>query len=219
MVIILLSDLHGNIEKIEKISGVLKTADLVLLSGDITHFGGETEAKQIIAGIAQYQTNILAVTGNCDYPEVEHYLSKEGISIHLKSAIYNGIGFIGAGGSLPCPGRTPNEVTEEEMEAFLALAHASLYGTLPFVLVVHHPPVNTSTDLIKTGMHVGSVSVRQAIEDHKPIFCSCGHIHEARGNDKVNDTTVINPGSFKEGNYALVKIVDYNINSPSLLTV
>lgn len=218
MLITLLSDIHGHIDSVEQISDELKLSDLVILSGDITHFGRENEAKQVIVKIAKYQSNIIAITGNCDYPEVEYYLSKEGISIHLKSAIYGGIGFVGVGGSLPCPGRTPNELSEEEMGAFLALAHASLYDAIPYVLVVHHPPIETNTDLVKAGIHVGSVSVKQAIENHNPLLCVCGHIHEARGTDRICNAFVINPGPFKEGNYALVKIIDNNIDTIRLLT-
>jgi Icc-related predicted phosphoesterase len=219
MIITLLSDIHGNVDKIEKISDKLKMSDLVVLSGDITHFGRENEAKQIIKRISEYQSNLLAVTGNCDYPEVEHYLSKEGISIHLRSAIFGGIGFIGVGGSLPCPGETPNEISEEEMEAFLCLAHSSLYEAIPYILVVHHPPFNTVADLVKAGAHVGSKSIRQSIENDKPILCICGHIHEAKGKDMINNTDIINPGPFKDGNYALVKIVDYYIDTINLLSI
>jgi len=217
MIITLLSDIHGNIDQIEKIAETLRTSDLLLLSGDITHFGKENEAKQIIRRISEYQSNILAVSGNCDYPEVEYYLSKEGISVHSKSAIFGGIGFLGVGGSLPCPGSTPNELSEKEMKEFLALAYASLYETIPFILVVHHPPFNTFSDHANGGIHMGSHVVSQAIENYKPLMCVCGHIHEAKGKDKVFDSIVINPGDFKEGNYALVKIYDYNVDTISML--
>jgi len=208
MIITVLSDIHGKIEKVEKIAGQLKDADLVLLTGDITHFGREPEAKEIITRIAVYQSNILAVAGNCDYPEVEFFLSKEGISLHQKSAIFGGIGFIGVGGSLPCPGKTPNEYSEEEICNLLDVGFSSLYSEIPTILVVHQPPYNTVSDMIISGRHVGSISIRHTIEIKKPLVCFCGHLHEARGKDKIGETIVINPGPFKEGNYAFVKMAN-----------
>ena len=108
MKITVLSDIHGKIENIEKISGELTESDLVLICGDITHFGKGKEAQQVITKIVKFQPNILAVTGNCDYPEVEHFLLKEGISLTKQSTIFEGVGFVVLGGSLPCPGQTPN---------------------------------------------------------------------------------------------------------------
>jgi Icc-related predicted phosphoesterase len=219
MTITVLSDIHGRIEKIERLSDHLTGSDLVLLTGDITHFGREPEAKEIITKIAALQSNILAITGNCDYPEVEYFLSREGISLHQKSAIFGGIGFVGTGGSLPCPGKTPNEYEEEEMQAFLDTGYFSLYTTIPFVLVVHHPPFNTFTDMLPSGVHVGSVSIQKCIKAYRPLACFCGHIHEARGKDSLGGTVIINPGPFKDGNYALVKIFDNQVDDVKLLSV
>lgn len=219
MVITVLSDIHGRSEKIEKLSDHLANSDLVLLTGDITHFGREAEVKAIIAKITRYQPNILAVTGNCDYPEVEQFLSREGINLHQRSAIFEGIGFVGAGGSLPCPGKTPNEYSEEELQVSLEIAYASLYSAIPYVLVVHHPPLNTITDMLPSGAHVGSASIRKFIEAFRPMVCFCGHIHEAKGTDFLSGTAVINPGPFKDDNYALVKIVDNQMDDIRLSTV
>ncbi len=219
MIITVLSDIHGNIEKIEKISDELTKSDIVLVCGDITHFGREKEVRQIISKIVDFQPNILAVTGNCDYPEVEYFLLKEGISINKRSAIFEGFGFVGLGGSLPCPGQTPNEFTEEEFEESLSVACSSLYHAIPTVFVVHHPPFNTATDTAKSGKHVGSVSVRKYIEVYRPLACFCGHIHESKGQDKINETFIVNPGPFKEGNYALVKIKEDHVASVCLSSV
>jgi Icc-related predicted phosphoesterase len=44
-------------------------------------------------------------------------------------------------------------------------------------------------------IHVGSKTVRQLIEKHKPLLGLHGHIHEARGFAKIGRTLCINPGS------------------------
>jgi uncharacterized protein len=219
MTIIILSDIHGKNEEIEKIADDLKKSDLVLLCGDITHFGKEQEIKQIISQISTYQTNILSITGNYDFPEVEFFLSKEGISIDKKCAIYNGIGFIGAGGSLPCPGETPNEFTENEFDEALSLAFSSLYSPIPAILATHQPPYGTNADMAKNGEHVGSKSIRKHIQTNSPIACFCGHIHEAKGRDKIDQTVIVNPGALKDGNYAFVKIANASIEETLFLSV
>ena len=218
MVITVLSDIHGKLDKIELLSNRLINSQLVVLTGDITHFGKEAEAKEIIRRIAIYQSNILAVSGNCDYPEVEHFLSKEGISLQQRSAIFDGIGFVGTGGSLPCPGKTPNEYTEEELSFYLTIGFESLYSQMPTILVVHQPPYNTVADRVSPGNHVGSSSIREIIEERNPLACFCGHIHEGSGKDKLNDTIILNPGPFKDGKYALVKIIDNLIDEIKILS-
>jgi uncharacterized protein len=219
MVITVLSDIHGQIEKIDKIADQLKSSQLTLLTGDITHFGHEPEAKEIIQKISTYQSNILAVTGNCDYPEVEHFLMKESISLHQRSIIYDGIGFVGTSGSLPCPGKTPNEYTEEELSYYLTVSFDSLYSHVPTILVVHQPPYNTIADRVSPGKHVGSTTIRQIIEERNPIGCFCGHIHEGGGEDRINSTVILNPGPFKDGKYAFVKIIDHQIIESTILSI
>jgi hypothetical protein len=44
-------------------------------------------------------------------------------------------------------------------------------------------------------IHVGSTTVRQLIEQHKPLLGIHGHIHESRGFVKIGRTLCINPGS------------------------
>jgi Icc-related predicted phosphoesterase len=44
-------------------------------------------------------------------------------------------------------------------------------------------------------IHVGSVTVRECIESHKPLLGLHGHIHESKGLLKIGRTLCINPGS------------------------
>ncbi len=34
----------------------------------------------------------------------------------------------------------------------------------------------------------------------------CGHIHEAKGIDKIGNTLIINPGAARDGHYATIEI-------------
>ena len=119
MKILVLSDIHGDISLIPNIEKELKDADLVFLSGDITHFGRTTHIHKIIEILKPINPNILAVPGNCDYAEVNQYLIEEGYSIDCRYKLHNDLFIMGIGGSLPCPGRTPNEYSEEEFRALI----------------------------------------------------------------------------------------------------
>ena len=51
---------------------------------------------------------VLAVLGNCDYPEIRQELIEEGVSLDRSHARVGDIDFVGIGGSTPCPGKTPS---------------------------------------------------------------------------------------------------------------
>ncbi|MBS3113633.1 metallophosphoesterase [Candidatus Woesearchaeota archaeon] len=66
--------------------------------------------------------------------------------------------------------------------------------------VIHAPPFNTKLDIITTGAHVGSKSIREFIEKEKPLLTLHGHIHESpkmsgSWKDKISNTICINVGS------------------------
>lgn len=68
------------------------------------------------------------------------------------------------------------------------------------VYVIHPPPFNTKLDIITTGTHVGSKSVRKFIEKEQPFLTLHGHIHESPKmsgsyHDKIGKTICINIGS------------------------
>lgn len=206
MKIIALTDIHGRVQAADLIANDLKSADLVILPGDLTTFGKREEAAQIVDTVRKYNPNVLAVMGNCDYPEVEQYLNDEGLCIHRDHRRVNGVIFAGLGGSLKCPIPTLNEWTEEQVAEHLEAAVKGAPADVPLVLVSHQPARNTITDLAANGGHVGSTAVREFIERRKPILCLSGHIHEAQGTDSIGPTTLVNPGPFMEGRYAVAEI-------------
>lgn len=82
----------------------------------------------------------------------------------------------------------------------------------------HTPPKDTATDIVRSGMHVGSQTVRDFILKHKPHVCITGHIHESRARDKIGDTVVVNAGMFRDGWYIEV-VIDKNGVSAVLKSV
>jgi Icc-related predicted phosphoesterase len=211
MKILSLSDIHGDSGIVRSISRQIQEADLVLLTGDLTHFGGREDASRILDEVRQRNTNVLAVSGNCDLPEVEHYLGGQNLSLHGRGVVRDGISFVGLGGSLPAPGRTPNELSERQIARLLEQAMDRLKAEdsyskapLPLILVSHQPPKNTVADRLLSGQHVGSSEVRDFIERWTPLLCFTGHIHEGRGTDMIGDTLVVNPGPARHNCFAMV---------------
>ena len=208
MEVIALADIHGRVSVLDKISAQLESANLVLLVGDITHFGRQAQAASVLDAIAAYNPNILAVPGNCDHHEVGEYLTARNVNLDGRGLVLQGIGFVGLGGSLPCPGATPNEASEAELANRLDDAFAQLPPETPAILVTHQPPYDTVADYASVGRHVGSKSVHAAIEQYHPLACLTRHIHEAIGLDTIGASKIINPGPLHLGGYAKVGLAD-----------
>jgi hypothetical protein len=204
--IIAMTDIHGKVDAAHFIAAELRAADVVLLPGDLTNFGNRDEAARIVDVVRTYNPKVLAVMGNCDRHEVEQYLTDEGLCLHRRHQTIDGVVFAGLGGSLPCPVRTLNEWSEEQIAEHLDAAIEGAPADVPLVLVSHQPARDTVTDLAGIGLHVGSAAVRAFIERRKPVLCFSGHIHEAQGTGHIGPATLVNPGPFMEGRYAWAEL-------------
>jgi Icc-related predicted phosphoesterase len=209
MKIAALTDLHGRSAIIPRFGPVLADADLVLLTGDNTHFGHKAEMQAIIHAVWQFNKDVLAVSGNCDYTDGEKWLVDAGIGLGSCCKAFGDLCFVGLSGSLPCPGTTPQEYTEEEFQDCLEGMEKDIRH--PFILVTHQPPFVTVSDSVSPGQHVGSRTIRLFIEKHSPLVCFTGHIHEGRGSDTIGQTQVVNPGPARDGNYASLIVEDGKI--------
>lgn len=213
MKIIALPDLHNDLTSLSRIGNRLSQVDLVLLVGDLTNGGSADDASQVIQIVRNYNLSVLAVPGNWDKPEVDNYLSKEGINLHRRQILIGGLTFIGMGLSLPGLIPTPNEITDSDFERFFTETASNLNPEAPKILVCHQPPYNTRNDLTHGNLHVGSRAVRRFIEYHQPLICFTGHIHEGIGVDHLGDTRIINPGPLSEGNYAYAEVTQAGIHA------
>jgi Icc-related predicted phosphoesterase len=206
MVIAAITDIHGKIEAVDRASKVLTNVDIVVITGDITHFGRRKDAEGVIRRAMDFNSNVYAVPGNCDYSEVGAFLSSEGILLDCRCMVIDDVAFIGIGGSLPCPGKTPNESSEEEFAIKLNELKKEIPSDKRCLLVSHEPPFGTRCDLTGSGTHVGSRAIRNFIMDVNPLLCFSGHIHEARGVGTIGMTKVANPGPLFHGGYTLADI-------------
>lgn len=203
MKIVALTDIHNRLKLTADLVCDLKQTDLTIIAGDFTTFGTVDEVRGILLEIQEYCPELLAVHGNCDNTAIENFLQSAGVSIHASGRYIGELFFAGVGGSLPCPSPTPTVYSEEELEGLLNCSIEKRIDSTPFVLISHQPPLDTVTDRIGNGLHVGSRSVRDFIIQHTPLLCITGHIHEGAGEDTIGPTAVVNPGAASGGNYAI----------------
>lgn len=213
MKIISFGDIHEDISNFIKMKFVLEKADLIVISGDLTNCHGKTETKKVLEVVKKYNSHLLAQYGNMDKPEVDDYLTQEGINLHGNGYVFEDVGIFGCGGSSPTPFNTPSEISEADIERYLIHGYNKVKDARWKIMVCHTPPRDTATDIIHTGAHVGSYIVREFIIKYRPDVCITGHIHESRGKDKVGNTTVLNAGIFRDGWYIEIDIDKNNISA------
>lgn len=206
MKIIAMGDIHERTSGFSLLEKEISSADLVIITGDLTQFGNEEKAAMVIYFVKGINPNILAQVGNLDSLAIDSYLSSKGINIHGSGKIIDGVGIFGCGGSGPTPFNTPVEFSEEELKGFLETGYGQVKDAQTKLMVCHTPPLNTKVDMIRSGAHVGSKAVREFIEKYQPDLCITGHIHEASGEDIIGKTKVINPGPFFEGGYIVINV-------------
>jgi hypothetical protein len=183
----------------------LASADLAILTGDITNFGDPPDAARVVDAVRAHCPAVLAVTGNLDMPWVIDAFAGDGISLHGESRRIGGLGVFGCGGSNITPMDTPTELEEHELRAVLERGHAGVADAPCRLMICHTPPYDTRLDRLVNGTPVGSPAVRAFIEAARPDVAIVGHIHEGRGIERVGDTTVVNPGALRDGGYAIVE--------------
>jgi uncharacterized protein len=117
---------------------------------------------------------------------------------------------ITTGYSNPTPWDTERELPENELKARITALAAQAGDPDRLIAVLHPPPYDCQLDLaprlredysiVMTGgqaqmMPVGSIAVREFIEDAQPLLGLHGHVHESAGSTHIGRTLCINPGS------------------------
>ena len=212
MKIMVLADIHGNLEALEQMQTPLAEADLVLLAGDITNFGGTKHVRAVLDTLNQYASRVLAVPGNCDPPLVDAYLAETGVNLHGRAVCVNDWWFIGAGGTLPELGRLPTEAGERLFTDALERGLAGCQNPDRIVLVTHQPAWSTKLDAIGPDRHAGNRAIRAFIDRAHPHLAVSGHIHDIIGTDTIGPTTLLNPGPAKDHHFAVVTLNDNTLS-------
>jgi len=201
------TDFHGHNDAFEKAKRLVRSGRwrCAIVAGDIANYNAE-QAKRHLTELAQPDVPLFFVPGNMDSPELSSWAGTEFVRpLHGKSATIAGVFLIGLGASPTGPFSTPFEIDDETATKLMNQAMAMVRG-MPLILVSHSPPKNTRLDMVRSGDHIGSISVRNFIEKFKLVIS--GHVHEARGIDSIGETTLLNTGPAFAGNYAEISLND-----------
>jgi Icc-related predicted phosphoesterase len=213
MKIVSFGDVHMATRNLERMGEVMRDCDLVIVSGDLTNFGGPDDAGRVLEDVRRACPRVLALTGNLDRREVMPFLEARGVSLHGRGMVVDGVGIFGCGGSNITPFNTPTEFTEDEIYAVLREGYEQVREVRPLVMVCHTPPFETRCDRIMSGKAVGSTAARRFIEETQPDICISGHIHESAGEDTIGVTRVFNAGPFKGGGYIVARIEGKSVSA------
>lgn len=212
MKIIVIADIHGKYEALQKIIEDVHDmeADLMIVPGDFTdmfdsvHDFSQIEiADTIVQKLLIPGIDVLCVPGNHDPYEIVDVFEEYGINLHNKMKKRGGVSFLGWGGA-ETPFNTTFEPTEEETAEALGRLVKKVRGG--WVLVTHAPPKGTPLDVIGGKKHVGSGALRRFIKEKKPVLALTAHIHENRGVCRIGGTTIFYPGPAYSGFYGVVSL-------------
>ena len=159
------------------------------------------------------QVPCFMMLGNDDFEELADALRGSDAVTYAEDGVYElpgGYELASIGYSTPTPWDTPRELSEEELGARIDAVVARLREPEQAVFNFHCPPRDTHLDQapllddelrprvdasgVRVGS-VGSVAVRRAIEEAKPLLGLHGHVHESPAAQKLGRTVCVNPGS------------------------
>lgn len=209
---LLVSDIHGDVEKLKRILEK-EEFDAILCAGDLSDAKKfddyESKLEEVLDAFNIQGKLVKAVPGNMDPEEkcVEELIQRR-MNLHKKIAAFEDFEAVGHGGG-QTPFGTPFEPEGEDIKETLT----TLYGRMKHerkVAVIHQPPKDTELD-IADGQHVGSAEVRELIENKDFELVVTGHIHESYGMDEIGETQLVNPGPVLEGQYGVADFEDDHI--------
>jgi len=207
MKVLLVTDIHGDTEKLEKIVDK-EDADAVLCAGDLSDANEfdnyEDQLGEVLDVFEKQGLMTKAVPGNMD-PEEEcvKQLIRHRMNIHKKIASFEQFEAVGFGGG-KTPFGTSFEPEGEEIQTALTTLHDRMKADTK-IAAIHQPPAATNLDIVDDD-HVGSTEIRGLIEQKDFDLVLTGHIHESRGLDRIEGTSVINPGPVMEGYYGVAEV-------------
>jgi Icc-related predicted phosphoesterase len=190
MNILFLSDTHGKHRRLKN----LPPADLIIHAGDVSRSGADYEVDDFMQwfGGLDYKYKIF-IAGNHDFwledetvrrvqrrlPKNVYYLCDSGVEIEC-------IKFWGSPVNPRFFDWAFNRDRGEDIRK-----HWKLIAKDTDVLITHTPPFGI-LDRTMSGVHIGCEDLLKAVKQIKPRYHLFGHIHEAYGTIKSDETTFVN---------------------------
>lgn len=200
-----LTDIHGAYTIAKEIIAD-ELPDVVIIGGDLTTIGTVREAEDAVKKFQEICRHVYSIAGNMDLPQHDELFVRLGVSLNGRAVQVDHVAFFGVSAAPYSALHTPYEISEEEITARIHAGWSAAEQARIKVFIPHAPPYCTKLDITRAGIHVGSTAVRDFIEDHTPDIVICGHIHEARGQDSIGTTRIVNCGSASNGYFAIIEI-------------
>jgi uncharacterized protein len=201
-------DVHDRFEAVERAMAEVGAVDLLIVGGDITTRGGPEDAERAVALWRPLAPALLALAGNMDSAAIDARLDQLGVGLGGRGVRFGDVGVFGASASPLSPLDSPYELSDDELWAQMERGLDAVRGCRVTVFCPHAPPADTACDRLRDGRHVGSGAIRGLIEREEPDVVLCGHIHEARGEDAIGRSRIVNPGPAASGHYAVIDVGD-----------
>ncbi len=202
-----LVDVHDRFDAVSAALEEIGAVDALVVGGDLTTAGSPDDAERAIRSWLPLVPRLLAVAGNMDSPAIDARLVELGVSLDGRGVILGDVGLHGASASPYTPLHTPHELPDEELGRRARAGHAEAAGAPVRIFCPHSPPLG-ACDRLRSGERVGSAALRAFVEETQPDVVLCGHIHEARGEETIGRTRIVNPGPAAAGHWALVEVAD-----------
>ena len=198
----------GEFEKLQGDKQLVDELFSKVMAAGVKRWVGIAEERLKGSGVKCYIS-----PGNDDRFDIDEVLKGSSIVIYPEDEVVNvdeNHEMITSGWASTTPWKSPREVPDEELVKKFQPMIDKVHNMENAIFNIHDPPYETPIDLapeldanlkpdIKGGaismIHVGSKTVRQLIEQYKPLLGIHGHIHESRGFVKIGRTLCINPGS------------------------
>jgi len=214
MIVLAISDIHERAKNISKLVSEIASLDLkvdfVIVAGDLTYFKSINTARKILLEIKNTLNtgHVFFVPGNCDDPALLSMkeVNSGVINLHRNPIEFGIYTLYGVGGGGISPFNTLIEFSEEEFREhinYFKYTRSDMTNTI----IVTHQPIYGFFDEVN-GLNAGSITFREFLEIYQPLLWITGHIHENSGYSVHGRTTIVHPGPFMRGYYALIRLDD-----------
>ncbi len=171
--------------------------DAMIIGGYLARGRAQHYVVRFLSAAISIGSVVFFVPGNAD--AIEKPVPEGVVALHGRTAKLGRYSIGGLGGSSPTPSKTPFELRDDDARAILErLGHVD-------ILVSHCPPVNTKCDKIPSG-RVGSLPVREYVEQEKPVLVLSEHAPGSRAIERLGESTLVNAGPVMDGNFAEVHL-------------
>jgi Icc-related predicted phosphoesterase len=190
MKILAVGDIHGDCNFAKEVSDKAKTnnVDYVLICGDIV--GHNEKFENILGHFAKNNQKTIIIPGNHESFATTDFLAElyQMKNLHGYYMKSKNVGIIGCGGAnIGLEALSEQEIFETLKKSFEKISELDKK-----IMITHVHPKGSKMEFFSNFVP-GSSGVKKAIDELKPDYLFCSHVHEAQGlEEEIGNTKVIN---------------------------